>query len=212
MKSSETPIPFGCKGLVSLMILAMLICGATGCSTTAVKSDFLPPQQTLHKGQHLDNYWAAADLPKSTLAKIYLEPIDISRIKDVPEISRDTAAHTLKFAALENIRFPGGWAVVETPETATAKFSLAITHLEPGSMMARAWAAEFGAGHAYVQVDGKLVEVASGKTVACFMERRRDSGSIGFEDLGGNAAARMVKRMLERIAADAVKELSESAQ
>jgi len=203
---------FGSGKLVSLALLLGLVLSGTGCSTTAVKSDFLTQQQPLHKGKHLDNYWSSADLAKTNLAKIYLEPIDTSRIKDVPEISRDTAAHTLKFAALENIRFPGGWKAVDEPGDATAKLSLAITHLEPGSMMSRAWAAEFGAGHAYVQVDGKLVDMASGKEVACFMERRRDSGSIGFEDLGGNAAARMVKRMLERIAADAVKEISESAK
>lgn len=212
MKSFVATLHLRFNTLVTITALTVIISLGTGCSTTAVKSDFLTDQQRLHKGKHIKNYWATDDLAKTTLARIYLEPIDTSRIQDVPEISRDTAAHTLKFAALENIRFPGGWLVAEEPQTATARMALAITYLHPGSVSGRFWAAEFGAGHAYVQVDGKIIDVVSGKEIACFMERRRDSGSIGFEDLGGNAGARMVKRMLERVAADFVKELSESTK
>ena len=65
-------------------------------------------------------------------------------------------------------------------------------------------------GHAIVQVEGKLIDSSSGKEVACFMDRRRDSGTIGIEDLAGDAGPNLVKRMLEKIASDLAKELSAS--
>ena len=122
------------------------------------------------------------------------------------------ASNELRQAIAFAIRARTSWGTVEQPDSATAKISLAITYLTPGSVAGRFWAAELGAGHAIVQVDGKVIDAVTGKEIACFEDRQRDSGAIGFEDLGGDAGPRMVKRMLESISVNFVKELSESAK
>jgi hypothetical protein len=183
----------------------------TGCSTTAVRSDFLSGTEQLHKGRYVESYWSAPNFTKESLARIYLAPIDTSRIQDAPGITASAASDCLKLATISNIRSPGGWSVTEQQETATATLALAITYLTPGSVAGRFWAAELGAGHAFVQVEGKLTDTSTEKEIARFADRRRDSGSIGFEDLGGNAGPRLVKRMLEAISSDFIKELSATA-
>jgi hypothetical protein len=89
---------------------------------------------------------------------------------------------------------------------------MAITYLTPGNATARILAAELGAGHAFVQVEGKLTDAKTGEEIARFADRRRDSGSIGFEDVGGDAGPRLVERLLKGISADVVKELSATVE
>ena len=79
---------------------------------------------------------------------------------------------------------------VSFPVDAKNRFDLAITHMDPGSSAERLWAGEFDAGHAQLQVEGKVVDIESGEIVAAFAERRRYSGALGAEDLGGDAGPR----------------------
>jgi hypothetical protein len=57
-----------------------------------------------------------------------------------------------------------------------------------------------------------LIKGAFFKEPAFFTDRRRDSGAIGFEDLLGDAGPKLVKRMLDGIATDVVKELSDDLE
>jgi hypothetical protein len=98
-------------------------------------------------------------------------------------------------------------AVASTADSATSKLSLAITQLNPGNQAARIIAAELGAGHAFVQVEGKLLTI-SGAEAAAFVDRRRSSGLIGIKDTFGDAAPNLIKKMIENISADAVAELT----
>jgi hypothetical protein len=199
-------LPLGCLTAIALM--------SGGCSstTTATKSGFLPDYQKMHAGQYVQNYWAAPAISKQKISKIYVAPVDISRIDVQEGLSPAEASQFLRTTTLYHIRTLTSLGAEEKPDNATAALALAITYLTPGSSSARAWAAELGAGHAYVQVEGKLLDAASKEQLACFSERRHDSGSIGFEDMGGDAGTRLERRMLEAISREFVKELSASAK
>ena len=191
-------------GLAIVSVAALML---TGCTTNTVPSNFLAGTEGLHAGKFVQSYWSASNVDRTNLAKIYLKPIDISQIQDAPDITAATAADALKNAAIKDIRKTGELDVTDKPESATATLALAITFMTPGSVSGRFWAAELGAGHAFVQVEGKVNDAATGKEIAAFADRRRDSGSIGFEDLGGDAGPRLVKRMVEAISSDFIKEL-----
>ena len=202
MKCSLKTNTFG-----SLVLIAFF---GTGCAT-AKKSGFLSGHERLHRGRYLESYWSDAELTRQTLSKISIEPIDTSRIRDQPTVTLADASNWLQTATVSSIQAQPGWQALEQqPEQSTSRLFLAITYLTPGSAGGRMFAGELGMGHAIVQVEGKLIESKSGKEVACFADRRRDSGAIGFEDLAGDAGPKLVQRMLEKIAWDLGRELSAS--
>jgi hypothetical protein len=204
----ETTICHKAFSTIGCLIAIAFVC--FGCATPE-KSNFLTGDEPMQHGKYVNSYWSAGEIDKQIFSKIYIEPIDVSRIKNYPEVPTMVASNELRQAIAFAIRARTSWQTVEQPDLASAKISLAITYLTPGSAAGRMWAAELGAGHAIVQVDGKVSDV-TGKEIASFEDRQRDSGAIGFEDLGGDAGPRMVKRMLESISLNFVKELSESAK
>lgn len=194
--------------LVSLVFALFL---GVGCST-ATKSGFLSQYQQLHQGKYVEKFWSDTSLKKQTVSKIFVEPIDTSRIKDQPTVTVSDASLWLQTAINSAIKTTPGCEIETRPEQSTTKLALAITFLTPGSAGGRIFAGELGMGHAIVQVEGKLLDSNSGKEVALFADRRRDSGTIGIEDTAGDAGPRLVKGMLEKIGSHAVKEISESAK
>lgn len=180
---------------------------STGCAS-ANKSGYLTEYERLHQGRYLESYWADTALNQQTVSRIFIGTIDTSGITDHPNVTLDDASHWLKTSTVSSIQAQSGWQVVDQPDTSTSKLFLAITFLTPGSAAGRMFAGEFGMGHAIVQVEGKLIDSSSGKEVACFADRRRDSAVIGLEDLAGDAGPRIVKHMLMKIGSDFIKELS----
>jgi len=69
---------------------------------------------------------------------------------------------------------------------------------------------ELGAGHAQVQVEGKITNMSNGDLLATFAERRRSSGAVGFKDLGGDAGPALIKHMIGEISSDINDELRSS--
>ena len=54
---------------------------------------------------------------------------------------------------------------------------------------------ELGAGHAHLQVEGKVVDIHSGNAMASFAERRRSSEAIVAEDLAGDAGPHIIEHI-----------------
>jgi hypothetical protein len=187
---------------------ALILLFTVGCSSPVRNSGFLSGYERLHQGRYLKKYWADAGLNQTTIANLSLEEIDSSRIMDCPTVSRDEAVSWLKAALISSAQAQPNWQISETPSQAPAKLSLAITYLTPGSAGDRIFAGELGLGNAFVQVEGKLVNSSSGQELAAFADRRQDSGSMGLEDTAGDAGPKLVKRMLEKLAADIVRELA----
>lgn len=194
------------------ILVAIILFLAAGCSSTVKKTDFLSAQAKLKAGKHVDSYWSSVDLSKTELASICIEPVDITRIKDEPGVEAKVAAELLKREMAFNLESHLNSKIVAETNECTARLALAITFMTPGSRQGRMWAAELGVGHAVVQVEGRLIDQQTGAELACFADRRRDSGAVGFEDFGGDAGARLVTRLLNFTAINFAKELALTKQ
>ena len=84
------------------------------------------------------------------------------------------------------------------------------SHAISGSAAKRIWAGEFGAGHAKLQIEGKVVDTQSGEVIAAFAERRRSSGSLGAQDLKGDAGPHIIEHLVGLVSADINSELRAS--
>ena len=101
-----------------------------------------------------------------------------------------------------------GWNTVDRVEESTSKLELAVTYYTMGSSTGRALVGGFGVGRAAVQVEGRLVDSATNKALACFTDRQTDTGAGGLDDLGGDAGPELIERMLEHVGAILTMELS----
>ena len=69
--------------LVGCLIVTVLI--SFGCATPQ-KSNFLTGNEPMQRGKYVNSYWSVDKIDKQIFSKIYVEPIDISRIQNYPEI------------------------------------------------------------------------------------------------------------------------------
>ena len=190
-----------------LVVTALAFSIFQGCAT-AKKAAFVENFQQMKRGRYVERFRAnARSLTPETLRRVELDQIDTSRIADTPKVSRVEAGQWLKEAMIAELKKRPGCNLATNGAPATSRLSLAITEMNPGSQAARIIAAELGAGHAFVQVEGKLTSV-SGEEIAAFVDRRRSSGATGFEDLGGDAGPKLIERMIKGISADAIAELT----
>ncbi|MEM5786649.1 MAG: DUF4410 domain-containing protein [Syntrophobacteraceae bacterium] len=190
-----------CVFLFSILLLL------SGCATVADRSGFLSGYEKLHQGKHLQNYWSSAELTGENVSRIYIAPVE-GWNRDESSVTKADACRWLEEAVVSNIQKAPGWKISERPEEYKKNLFMSVTHLDTGSAAGRILAAELGAGHAFVQAEGKLTDSTTNKELASFTDRRRDTGVLGLEDLAGNAGRKLVKRMLEGIASDIVMELS----
>ena len=177
-----------------------------GCQTEPDKTDFLTGNEKMQPGKYLEKWWTAGPIDQQTVSKLYVEPIDVTRIHDTPEISALYASNFLAQTIAYDIRANSSFEVVSNSSEATAKITLAITYMSPGSVAGRQFAGELGMGDSIVQLEGKVTDVG-GKDIARFAHRRVDSGSAGFEDLGGDVGQRLVRRSLDYTCIKFVNEL-----
>ncbi|MDX2088074.1 MAG: DUF4410 domain-containing protein [Kofleriaceae bacterium] len=179
----------------------------SGCASAPKPTPFTPPQVALEKGKHVDRVWAdAAALAAARVANVALSEIDTRAIADAKGITAAEARETLRGALVAGA---GGDVVLRHGlEGSTSRLEVAITELDPGSAAARVFAGELGAGHAWVQVEARLVDPASGAVLAAFVERSRDSGGIGLRDTFGSVGPTLVRELLQRAARDIRDELA----
>jgi hypothetical protein len=193
-----------------LMCLAMVALAGSGCAAT--KSGFLSDYGRMHTGLYLQNYRSAPELSGRACSKIYITPVETSRIKNQRDVRVSDIATWLKAAVVSAMHAETRWSVAERAEESTSTLEMAVTYFTPGSSGGRAFAGEFGMGHSAVQVEGRLVDSATNKELACFTERRTDTGPGGFEDIGGDAGSKLVEHMVNHIGTDLIKELSAGRQ
>jgi len=173
-----------------------------GCTSTPTTSGYLSDYSHLKPGKHLEEYWAdTQQIKKSKGPNINLGKISIAGIHDKGGVTVADCISSLKTGLL------GGDVISKNQSTASYRLDVAITHMDPGSASARVIAGEFGAGHAKVQIEGKVVDIKSGQVVAEFAERRRSSGDIGIDDLGGDSGPGLIDMMIKSISEDVNREL-----
>ena len=189
------------KRLTRILVTAVMLFTASVNAASPTESGFLSDYDRLIEGEYLEAYWV--DLPalqQSASPDILLGAINVDNIEDhkgvtvrncVEWLAHDLTAHR----------------VISNNENARYRLDIAITYMDPGSSAARLLAGEFGAGHAQLQIEGKIVDTTDNKVVAAFAERRRSSGSLGAQDLTGNAGPHIIEHLVNLISADISSEL-----
>jgi hypothetical protein len=190
---------------------AVVVLLMTGCAT-AKRPAAVAGCAPLHVGRHLDGYWSAPDFNRQAMTKIYFAPVETSQIKDRPGVSVADVVQWFTKDTVATIHEYHSWSLVDRPDESTTKLLITITYFTPGSAAGRIWAGEFGAGSAIVQIEGKLIESATGKQLACFFDDRRDTGAVGFEDMTGEIGPKLVKRTVRRVATNVIRELADDLQ
>jgi len=197
--------------LICILILATAF---SGCASQGVRSGFLDNYDNLKSGSHLEGFHVNSDLiGKYAAKKILIGAIDTSRVHDKKNITVEHARkrflsslqnHIYKYQLGDHIFLD---SAVQTPEL---ELQIALTEMNPGSAGGRMFAGEFGMGHAYVQVEGKIFNKNTNEVLVTLSERRRSSGAIGLADLAGDSGPDLVVEMLDGIADDIVRELFET--
>jgi hypothetical protein len=191
-----------------VLSLFVIFAAAPGCSTPK-PSGYLTDYGRLDKGQFLERYFADQDaIEEGRYGRIFLSSVSTDRVRDRGNIAASQCATWLR----EALGASEGKALLESPwpTGASAELDVSITEMNPGSATARILAGEFGAGHAWVQVEGKVTDPRTGATLAAFAERRRSSGAIGFKDVGGDSGPALVRDLVSEIGADIRRALAAS--
>ena len=190
-------------------LMTCLVWVAAGCAATPEHYQLVREEQRLTPGQRVDLIWANADrIARKKYLPLGLGEISTRHVSDQKGITAAEAESWLRdsirrSAEKANLRLVFG----KQGGTAPARLDLAITEMYPGSRIGRIFAAEHGAGHAWVQVEGRVVDAQSGEDLATFVDRRRSSAWIGFRDVFKDASPDLIREMLEGIAGDVVSEL-----
>lgn len=176
----------------------------TGCSSTPTPaiSGYLSDYGRLKPGIYLEEYWVdTSQVIKSETTVIVLGEISAPGIVDKEGVSVASCISWLTTGLLK------GAAISDNKPGAKYRLDVAITYMNPGSASARVLAGEFGAGHAKVQTEGKIVDINNGQLIATFAERRRSSGAIGMGDLTGGSETGLIELMIKSISKDVNSEL-----
>jgi len=137
----------------------------SGYAAAPKASGYLSDYHRLVEGEYLEAYWVdMAQIKKSAAPSILLGEISVAGIKNHKGVTVDDCAGWLKADLLS------GTVISDNQSDAKYRLDLAVTHMDPGSAAKRIWAGEFGAGHAQLQIEGKVVDIESGKVMAAFAE------------------------------------------
>ena len=186
---------------------AVLMCAALlwGCAT-AQPSGYPTGFDRMPPGQHVERFWYdASAIAAQPIGDVVLARLDVSRaIADQDGVTREQAAEWLRSALISGM---SDTVLVVSPSGAPARVELAITELTTGSAITRVLVGELGAGHAFVQVEGRVFGPSGDRPIAEFADRRRHSGAAGVRDTFGDAGPELVREMLTEIGRDLLREM-----
>ena len=186
------------RSIVTISLFALV----AGCASAPTNSGYLSDYGRLQAGGSLEKYWFDASRARKTESpSILLSDISTDMISDKKGVSVSDSISWLQ-SGLENAGL-----ISSDSRNASLKIEVAITFLDPGSAAKRVLAGELGAGHANVQVEGKVFDIENGDLVAAFAERRSSSGAIGLKDIGGDAGPGLIEQMIKLVTDDINSEL-----
>jgi hypothetical protein len=182
--------------------LALLLSGCGSMQPTGYLNDY----GRLESGNNLEKVWHEPSLRMES-SSILVKEINTEHISDAKGVSVTDAVEWMKSALNYYSKVHGLNFAYDVNETQYKyELDLAITKMTPGSSSARFWAAEFGAGHAMVQIEGKVTNQNS-NPIMTFSDLRQNSGALGFKDIGGNAGPQLVHESIKELAEAIVLEL-----
>ncbi len=181
-----------------------------GCSTP-MGSGYLSDYKHLEKSQYLERYFAdEVAIASRDYGKIVLGSVSTEAIRDQKGITEADCGKWLYNVLIEDSTASEPVVVSSGISGPPAQLRVAITEMTPGSAGARIVAGELGAGHAWVQIEGTVIDSQTNATLVSFVDRRRSSGAIGLKDVGGDSGPSLVRAMIEDIGKDIRRELSVS--
>jgi len=190
--------------LAAFVVLAVL---ASSCATSR-PSGFLGTYENLSGGHHIEKVWHdQSQVRAGHYGSVELAEINTTRIYDRGGVTPSDCVAWMRSSLVQSESSDRVLSL--SGSGPPARLDLAITEMNPGNAFTRMMIAELGAGHAWVQVEGRVVDPSTNTVLVAFSDRRRGSGVIGFRDLGGDAGPAMVREMLESIAEDVRRELQE---
>jgi hypothetical protein len=195
------------KKLTFLAVSVALAVLASACATSQ-PTGFLGTYENLSGGHHIEKVWYDhSQVRAGQYGSVELGRIDTTRIHDRGGVTLNECVAWMRSSL---VQFESSDRILSLSGSGSpARLDLAITEMNPGGAFMRMMIAELGAGHAWVQVEGRVVDPSTNTVLVTFSDRRRGSGVIGFRDLGGDAGPAMVREMLESIAGDVKQELQE---
>jgi len=165
---------------VGVSLVALFL---SACATVKPRG-YLENYDQLKSGRYIERFWSDPDkIAQGQYKRIVIGQIE-ARVADSVIITREETCNWLRSAifrgdiSIKHVAFGA-----ETGKK--ARLDLTITEMTPGSAFARMVAGELGAGHAWVQIEGRVTDEESGVLLVSFADRRRGSGAVGFRDLGG---------------------------
>ncbi len=192
---------------IVFLLLAIIFLG--GCSSNVVNTGYHSNYAGFKTGVYVEKCSVNGSLlNKNNYSAIHILSLSTAAISNQEGVSVDDCVQWLKTyiaSAAATKGVPVSFGSDNT--TQPLVMEIAITEMTPGSAFGRMMAGEFGVGHAWVQVEGRITDEELDEIVFSFSDRRRSSDHIGLSDIGGNAGPGMVRKMLEEIANDMVNEI-----
>ena len=142
------------------VILAILL---VGCTSTPKETDYSQGELPRIPGGYVDGAWF--DVSKITrfgFTGVELSSVESFRVSDVKNISVAEALSWLREGLTE--RQAANQILAGNNSGAVAELEVVLAELNPGSTTVRSGVGAFGAGHAWIQGEGR-VQDADGRSV-----------------------------------------------
>ena len=196
--------------------LTLIVLGLTGCAATPERTGLvLPLPHLMAPSKHIDLLYVAPGL------KLHKQDILIvTKPKLAAPILERELTYTpwikeLHTALIQALRASGLFVEIasEVPSNLAGRKTLvlesAIVELDPGNQALRWWFGELGAGHSFIQVEGRIVTGQTQEILAEFADRRRGAGIF---DITGGESDVLLREDLRGIAKDVAKALEAALQ
>ena len=160
---------------------AVLVILLVSCTSTPMETDYARGELPRTPGRYVDGAWF--DVSKITrlgFTGVELSSVEPFRVSDVKNIAVAEALSWLREGLTEGQ--VTNQILAGDKSGAVAELEVALTELDPGSTRTRFWAGEFGAGHAWIQVEGIIKEANTGSIVGRLVQRTRISGVFGLHN------------------------------
>jgi len=186
------------RSTIVIISISLIIFLLSACTSPLRQTGYLKNYKQLRPGKYLEQLWSDPErIAQGQYRKIVIGRIE-ARVVDTEKVTGEEACNWLRFAVLGNTTLPEA-LVLGTQTGKIAKLGLAITEMTPGSAFARIMAGELGAGHAWIQIEGRVTDDESGVLLVSFADRRRGSGAHGLRDLAGDSGPAMVREGIAAI-------------
>ena len=164
--------------------IALGIFAAAACTSPPIRTGYLDNFNDLKGTDYLDGVWFDDSAVRNHhYVRVELVSVRAVGVSDQDHVTVADATEWLHEAVVQ----PGTTSTVLTDNRSgpAANLELVISELDPGSTVARFLAGEFGAGHAWVQVEGKLTDGDNGALVGTLVQRTRASGVAALRNSRG---------------------------